>query len=216
MTAPAALTDNTCHLPSTQRGRERREKILAAAESIFFETGYEAASVNEIVKRSGGSLATLYKLFGTKEELFKSLVVSRAQALYETLCVDRLSRLSPSEVLTELGLNLATISLSEHGAAIFRIVMAEGANFPALRDIFITNAIDRVQSDLTKYLQRQIKAGVLDIDEPALAAKQFMEMVKGDMPLRMCCGAPPPTRKAIESQVRCAVKLFLRGAQPRP
>lgn len=215
MMTSVALFEDLGNLPPTQRGRERREKILAAAEAVFFEMGFEAASVNEIVKRSGGSLATLYKLFGTKEDLFKSLVVSRTQSLYESLSVDRLSTLPPVEVLTDLGLNLTAICISEQGAATFRIVMAEGAHFPALRDIFLNDAVGLIQRDLGKYLQRQVKAGVLDLDEPMLAAKQFLEMVKGDLPLRMCCGAPPPARKTVEYQVHCAVKLFLHGAQPR-
>jgi AcrR family transcriptional regulator len=203
------------YLPSTQRGRERREKILAAAEAVFFEMGFEAASVGEIVRRSGGSLATLYKMFGTKEELFESLVVARAQSLYESLSVDRLSTQPPAEVLLQVGRTLADICTSERGSAIFRIVMAEGTRFPALRDIFLANAIDLVQRDLSRYFARQIKLGALVLEDTLLAAKLFLEMVKGDIPARMCCGEAPPSPKVVERQVRAAVNLFLRGAQPR-
>ncbi|RYD43145.1 MAG: TetR/AcrR family transcriptional regulator, partial [Sphingomonadales bacterium] len=48
--------------------RERRQSaILDAAESLFLEQGYERTSLAEIVKTSGGSLATLYELFGNKQ-----------------------------------------------------------------------------------------------------------------------------------------------------
>lgn len=202
-------------LPRTQRGRERREKILAAAEAVFLELGFEAASVAEIVKRSGGSLATLYEQFGTKEDLFESLILARTQSLYDSLSVDRLSTLPPDRVLLDVGLSLLRICVSEQGSAIYRIVLAESARFPRLREIFLTKAIDVVQRDLGKYLARQVKSGVLALEDPHQAAKQFLEMVKGDAPLRLCCGAPAPTPRALERQAQSAVNLFLRGALPR-
>lgn len=203
------------YVPSTQRGRERREKILAAAEDVFFEMGFEAASVSEIVRRSGGSLATLYKMFGTKEELFESLILARAQAVYESLSVDRLSKLPPAQVLLQVGRNLTDICASASGSAIFRIVMAEGPRFPALRNIFLRNAIDLVQKDLARYLTRQTKLGVLTLEDPLLAAKLFLEMAKGDIPARVSCGEAPPPSEMIERQVQVAVNLFLHGALPR-
>lgn len=206
---------NTPALPRTQRGRERRAKILAAAEEVFFEYGFEAASVGEIVKRSGGSLATLYKQFGAKEELFESLVLARTQSLYDSLSVDRLSALPPEKVLLDVGLNLIQICSSQQGAAIFRIVLAEGGRFPRLREIFLTKAIDVVQRDLAKYLARQVKLQVLQMDDPVQAAKQFLEMIKGDLPLRICCGGTAPSRKTLERHVHGAVQLFLYGALPR-
>jgi AcrR family transcriptional regulator len=209
------ITDSEKYLPSTQRGRERREKILAAAEAVFFEMGFEAASVSEIVRRSGGSLATLYKMFGTKEELFESLIVARAQRVYESLSVDRLSSSPPAQVLLHVGHSLINICASKNGAAIFRIIMAEGQRFPALRTIFLTSAIDAVQRDLTRYFTRQIKLGALVMDDPLLCAKIFLEMVKGDIPARICCGERPPPPRVLERQVQTAVNLFLRGALPR-
>jgi TetR/AcrR family transcriptional repressor of cmeABC operon len=211
---PATVAD-TSALPRTQRGRERREKILAAAEDVFFEYGFEAASVGEIVKRSGGSLATLYKQFGTKEELFESLLLARTQSLYDSLSVDRLSTQPPDQVLLNVGLNLIRICASEKGVAIYRIVMAEGARFPHLRDIFLSKAIVAVQRDLGQYLMRQVKAKALQLDDPLQAAKQFLEMVKGDAPLRLCCGESLPSQRTLERHVHSAVNLFLRGALPR-
>ena len=38
----------------------RRHAFLLAAREVFLEQGYEEASVNDVVRRAGGSLATLY------------------------------------------------------------------------------------------------------------------------------------------------------------
>ena len=209
------LPPTHCALPPTQRGRERHKKILAAAEQVFLEQGFEAASMSEIVRRSGGSLATLYKLFGTKEVLFESLTTARAQALYESLSVDRFSSLPPEQVLFNIGMSVVGICASSPGVAILRIVMAENQRFPRLGEIFLHHAVDLVQRDLGAYLQQQIKANVLELDNPQLAAMQFLEMAKGDLPLRIGCGSAVPPRKELERNVAAAVKLFLRGAIPR-
>ncbi len=50
-----------------------RGKILRAAEKVFARKGYNAASVDDIVKESGLSKGALYGYFDSKEELFLAL-----------------------------------------------------------------------------------------------------------------------------------------------
>jgi AcrR family transcriptional regulator len=50
----------------------RREAILAAAKQVFQDMGYDRASMDEVAARFGGSKATVYRYFGSKEALFKS------------------------------------------------------------------------------------------------------------------------------------------------
>ena len=49
---------------------ERREEILAAAVEVFAESGYHGASTEEIARRAGISQPYVFRLFGTKKELF--------------------------------------------------------------------------------------------------------------------------------------------------
>jgi AcrR family transcriptional regulator len=49
---------------------ERREEILDAAVSVFAERGYSGASTEEIARRAGISQPYVFRLFGTKKELF--------------------------------------------------------------------------------------------------------------------------------------------------
>ena len=55
---------------------ERREEILAAAIDEFAAHGYHGASTEGIARRAGISQPYVFRLFGTKQELFK-LVVAR-------------------------------------------------------------------------------------------------------------------------------------------
>ncbi len=56
--------------PVTQRCEERRQALLRTAAELFIERGFNDVSINEIVRKAGGSLATVYQWFGGKEELF--------------------------------------------------------------------------------------------------------------------------------------------------
>ena len=60
----------------------RREQIVAAAERMFLKQGFAKTSVNAIVREAGGSLATLYAEFGTKEALFESVLIQRASRFF--------------------------------------------------------------------------------------------------------------------------------------
>jgi AcrR family transcriptional regulator len=53
---------------------ERREEILAAALEEFAEHGYQGASTEGIAARAGISQPYVFRLFGTKKELFKAAV----------------------------------------------------------------------------------------------------------------------------------------------
>ncbi|CAI1972516.1 Uncharacterized HTH-type transcriptional regulator yvdT [Serratia ficaria] len=56
------------------RTNARRDAIVEEAALLFQEMGYERASMNELAKRVGGSKATLYGYFSSKEELFTAVV----------------------------------------------------------------------------------------------------------------------------------------------
>src|SRR5438552_18273870 len=53
---------------------ERREEILAAALEEFAEHGYQGGSTERIAVRAGISQPYVFRLFGTKKELFKAVV----------------------------------------------------------------------------------------------------------------------------------------------
>src|ERR671937_2794917 len=61
---------------------ERREEILDAALQEFAERGLYGASTEDIARRAGISQPYVFRLFGTKKELFKAVV---ARCFRETL-----------------------------------------------------------------------------------------------------------------------------------
>ena len=61
---------------------ERRDEILDAAVAVFSEQGLHGASTEEIAKLAGISQPYVFRLFGTKKELYKAVV---ARCFRETL-----------------------------------------------------------------------------------------------------------------------------------
>jgi AcrR family transcriptional regulator len=53
----------------------RREEILEAAFAVFAERGLHGASTEEIARRAGISQPYVFRLFGTKKELYRAVVV---------------------------------------------------------------------------------------------------------------------------------------------
>lgn len=58
----------------TKEYDERLNELLAAAQQLFFEKGYEKTSVNHIIDKVGVAKGTFYHYFKSKEELLDKLV----------------------------------------------------------------------------------------------------------------------------------------------
>ncbi|MET9819698.1 ScbR family autoregulator-binding transcription factor [Streptomyces sp. NPDC006355] len=64
-----------------ERAIRTRRAILVAAAEVFDELGYEAATITEILKRSGLTRGALYFHFSSKEELAQAVLAVQVEAL---------------------------------------------------------------------------------------------------------------------------------------
>ena len=62
-----------------------REKILAAADGLFGEIGFDAATTRQIADISGVNKALIHYHFGSKDELFRALLDKYYEVLTGTL-----------------------------------------------------------------------------------------------------------------------------------
>ncbi len=63
--------------------RRNRERLLAAAMSAFTEQGADDASLEEIARRAGVGIGTLYRHFPTRQSLLESVYRDQVEALCE-------------------------------------------------------------------------------------------------------------------------------------
>jgi AcrR family transcriptional regulator len=65
---------------SAPERRSARERLLAAAEELFYEEGINTVGIDRVIERAGVAKASLYDCFGSKEELVRSYLAARQQA----------------------------------------------------------------------------------------------------------------------------------------
>lgn len=82
MTADLTLSSRSRRKPKGE-GHERRAEILAAAERIFVEHGYEGATIRKIADEVGLSSTALYMHFAEKGEILQEICRQAFAALME-------------------------------------------------------------------------------------------------------------------------------------
>jgi AcrR family transcriptional regulator len=71
--------------------RPARERLLAAADALFYEEGVNLVGIDRVIERAGVAKASLYDCFGSKEELIRSDLQQRHEARQARL-LERLAR----------------------------------------------------------------------------------------------------------------------------
>ncbi len=57
-----------------------RERLLAAADELFYEGGVHTVGIDRVIERAGVAKASLYSIFGSKDELIRSYLTARHEA----------------------------------------------------------------------------------------------------------------------------------------
>ncbi len=199
-----------------RRGELRVEKFLEAATEVFNQKGYQAARLSDIVKRAGGSMATLYRAFGDKEGLVHALMERSINNFGQSLNELMHSTLPPEQALEQAAYRMVEEMLTPSRIACHRVIVAEGMNQPELRDWFQAHGIQPMEDLLNQYFTRETQAGRLYIEDPSRAAHQFYMLVIGGVILRSVNGRmSPDDLPAAKENARSAMRLFLSGALPR-
>jgi AcrR family transcriptional regulator len=92
-------------MPKQERGERRMQRLLDAAEQIFAERGYKAATTNEIAARAQTSIGTLYRFFPNKEAIVQHLIeryIQELHAVYEKMFQVDVVTMSLAEMIDHL------------------------------------------------------------------------------------------------------------------
>ncbi len=191
----------------------RREQLIAVAEQLFLQHGFANTSVNTIVREAGGSLATLYAEFGSKEALFESVLSARAARFFPEERSAPSSTLDAATELRALATHMLKRMLSEDGLAVYRLAVHEAPRFPSLRKAMLEVGMPGLLDRTGRYLRCLADRGALTIgesDEAArLAASRFLALVQGQLVFSAACGGEISARTRT-AHVSEAVKAFLK------
>lgn len=195
----------------------RRDQILDAAREVFLRESYSGASMESVARQAGVSKQTIYNHFANKDELFRALVLDVC-ARYTLALGDPTQVLDskPEEVLAHFGETVLKQSSCPDTMHLHRLLQLEGRNHPSLAESFYKFGPDRTAGWLTRYIEAQVERGRLNVDEPRVAAEQFVTMLMGHLRLRHLLGLTGVPGKAERARyVASAVNIFLNGTRPR-
>jgi len=170
------------------RRADRRQAILDAAESLFLEQGFDAVSLSAIVKRSGGSLATVYELFENKLGLLRAVVERGSEEGFEGLDAAAFGDGPAADALRLIAHRIHAFYTTPRAIAMKRIVIAESLRNPDFaRDFHRVVHLAHVR-ELADIFRRWAADGKAAIDDPEAAAELYLSTVMCDAPVRAMCG----------------------------
>jgi AcrR family transcriptional regulator len=204
------------NLPATETGpRTKRDAIIDAAAAIFSESGYQGASIDAIAVRADVSRQTVYNQIGDKEKVFKAVVAEVTQrssagffSVLETF-PDQPTDLE-NDLVAFAGRLLRVAVCEPNGRWLLRLLSLEGVRHPELFASWREYGPGRKHPAMAARFAQLAHAGFLDIDDPSLAARQFMALIMSDVRADLQLGIPIPEAE-LDGLARNAVRTFLRA-----
>lgn len=189
---------------------EKREHILKVAYAAFLDEGYAATSMSSIAARVGGSKATLYNYFSSKEELFSAVIEEKCRDVQAMFLDADLDGSDFKKLLLQLGERVLRLTLKDDNIATFRLITAESGRFPELGRLFYAGGRQRGKQILGDFFQRAQRAGKLRLGNPRDMAVLFGELCKGELVLLKLWNVnPKPSDKEIKATIATAISVFL-------
>lgn len=202
----------SCAETEPDRREKRRRAMIAAARALFLERGCDGVSLAEIVRVSGGSLATLYELFGNKQGLLAAAIQeekSREQGRIADI-IDQDA--PPAAMLRAIAGELHDHFTAPDTTGLMRVMMAEGLRSPDFAATFYETVHLPSLRQLANLFETWTARGRADIPDPMLASQLFLGLLLHSGQMHAFFGRPgAPPRPRPDAGIDQAVRLFVAG-----
>jgi AcrR family transcriptional regulator len=193
----------------------KRQAILDTAYRLFRTQGFDATSVSEITAQVGGSKATIYSHFPSKEELFVECMMAAAEDyIAGAIAQIDLSGTDPGAALRDLGTNILNFGSSSDMVAMRRLMIAE-ATRSGVGKLFFAKLV-ALRTHVAAFLSRLMAAGALRPDDAQLAATHLRVLLEAEVIEALLLRARDdiPDKKEIALAANRAVVTFRRAYAP--
>nr|WP_315431563.1 TetR/AcrR family transcriptional regulator [uncultured Albidiferax sp.] len=191
----------------------KRDAILRTAGEVFLEMGYERTSMAEIAARVGGSKATLYGYFPSKESIFMTLA-HQFGAEHMDPAMDELKAAADDDltvVLERFSERLLTFLSAPETVSAHRLVLAEAGHSDVGR-LFYEAGQKQGVATMGAYLKSLMDRGRLRPSDPVIAAQHLGALVRSEVDHRYFYrDVPALSPEQIKAMVARAVQVFLGG-----
>ena len=201
-----------------RRGKEkdsRKKLILKSARTLFFKKGFNNVTVDEIAKSSELGKGSIYLYFNSKEEIYAQILLNDIEDFNQQVYV----LLNKKKIAADLLVEFSSIYVDFffNDGELFRILM--------------TYMLQPAKMNLTEKLNSQIlTANARSIDvigkilKLGVSSKEFSAninlkqnqnaiwgLLNGIISLYIFSGSPIKRRERINSTIKLALEVFIKG-----
>ena len=196
-----------------RKSSAKREAICATAGLVFAELGYERTSMAEISTRVGGSKATLYSYFPSKEVLFIEATTSLAERLFRPALDELKPGADIGRVLRRFGMRSMSVLTSPEFGATERLAISASARSGVGRMFYEAGPALGIAA-VTSFLARAMAAGQLRRTNARHAAEHLLALLDAESHSTRHFVLPAASVPDLRGAVNRAVDVFLAAYRP--
>jgi TetR/AcrR family transcriptional repressor of mexJK operon len=196
-----------------RRTEDRRLGFVKAASKLFVEKGFGAVTMEAIAQEAGGSKATLYGYFSSKEALFEAFVNEAGKGGIEEIEAAKTSQESgqdTGQILRRLGIAYLDLVTRPDVVEANRLIMGEAGRQPQLSRIFYENGARKTLVAISETIASLMDSGQLARFDLRDASLYFKALCEAGLVERQLWGLDEaPNQQARHSAVDKATTVFL-------
>jgi TetR/AcrR family transcriptional regulator, mexJK operon transcriptional repressor len=191
--------------------RARREAVVVAAKAVFFEEGYQLASMDQIAERAGTTKRTLYDYFGSKEALFTEVIAHASKNFVEALPRPEDLPRDPRQGLRRFANEVRWLVSAEEAIRFERTVIAEAERHPEFgRGLYATGVLG-AEKTLASYIDSQIAAGRLRSHDSRLTSQVIVDIATNSALRRLFAAQDEESDRLATEALEEAIDLLIRN-----
>lgn len=193
----------------------KRQTILDVATQAFQERGFEGTSMSEICARVGGSKATIYNYFASKEVLFFEVMFELTDKEFKAV-IQLLDHATPNvgEALLNFGRGFLKLLYAPEVLAARRLMIAESGRSDLGRKCF-ERGPKMAKDTIAAFLKSAMQSGMLREANPAVAALHLLGLLESEIfEASILKRQEKISRKKIEQVTERAVEVFMTAYGP--
>jgi AcrR family transcriptional regulator len=184
------------------RGRPKSfdpETVLEQAMQVFWQHGYEATSLQDLLAATGLSKSSLYQAYSNKQALFEAAFGHYAEQRSRKMHARMLQAPSPLEFLR--GWLLSVLDDvgpdgNPRGCMLVNVANEFSQTNPAVAEL-LQRGVERIQRNLREALQRAQACGELNAAANVDALASYLHCVMSGLRTQVKGGAAKPAIEAV-------------------
>lgn len=187
----------------------RRNAIIEAATRVFLKNGFEKTTMSDVADELGGSKATLYGYFSSKEELFLEAMSTLGEAHFAVAFAELSTKGDIRDVLRRFGTSMLRITTSDNALSMFRLMTAASARPEIGRNMY-AQGMQKGEMSIEALLKAAMDAGQLRQCDPQVAADHLRALLEAEFHARRIFSViEVPSRQKIAAAVDRALDVYL-------